>query len=104
MKHSAAMFQLPAVVSINPSPSALLFFIFLPRGKDDFCLILKKAAFWDAADGNKGVMLVRSVSSHLDSLSDIQRFANGVSDIHGARVIYSPRSEHGDPHYSRRLL
>lgn len=42
------------------------------HGKDDFCLILKKAAFWDAGDGNKGVTLARGVSSHLDSLSDIQ--------------------------------
>lgn len=35
-------------------------------------LDIKKAAFWDAADGNKGVVLVRGVSSHLDSLFDIQ--------------------------------
>lgn len=33
---------------------------------------IKKAAFWDVADGNKGVMLARGVSSHLDSLFDIQ--------------------------------
>lgn len=69
------MSQLPAVVSLNPSPSALLFlffFFYSPCGKDDFCLILKKAAFWDVADGNKGVMLARGVSSHLDSLFDIQ--------------------------------
>lgn len=69
------MSQLPAVVSSQHQPitfSLALFFIYSPRGKDDFLFDIKKAAFWDAADGNKGVVLVRGVSSHLDSLFDIQ--------------------------------
>lgn len=45
MKHRAVMSQLPAVVSSQHQPitfSLALFFIYSPRGKDDFCLILKK--------------------------------------------------------------
>lgn len=59
--------QLTSAHHLQPC-SFFFTFIYSPCGKDDFCLIyIKKAAFWDAADVNKGVTLTRGVSSHQQS-------------------------------------